>query len=143
MSKPIKFISDRRYRWMSNFYGSPIRYDADLLFRTVEHGFQYFKTLDKKWRQKILESKTPGDAKRLGRRCPMRSDWENVKVDIMTKLVALKFRQHADLAEKLKKTGSRSIQEDSPWDSFWGTGKDGKGKNVMGKILSQVRRKLK
>ena len=142
-SNAIKFISDRRYRWMSNFYGAPFYLDGfGVTFPTVEHAFQFCKTQDREWQDRIRSAKSPGDAKRLGRQCPMRKDWEDVKVGVMTDLVTKKFLQHPDLAKKLLDTGGRSIQEDSPWDSFWGTGKDGKGKNVMGKILSKVRREL-
>lgn len=141
MRRTIKFISDRRYRWMSNFYGSPIVIDGTE-YRTVEHAFQEAKTHDPEWKRIIRESRTPGDAKRMGRRAPMRDDWEDVKVEIMTELVRQKFRQNSDLAQKLLATGSRSIQEDSPWDDFWGTGKTGKGQNHMGKILKAVRREL-
>jgi ribA/ribD-fused uncharacterized protein len=142
-SKVIKFISDRRYRWMSNFYGAPIYLDDfGITFPTVEHAFQFCKTRDREWQDRIREAKSPGDAKRLGRRCPMRKDWEDVKVGVMTELVTKKFLQHPDLAKKLMDTGGRSIQEDSPWDAFWGTGKDGKGENMMGRILKKVRREL-
>jgi ribA/ribD-fused uncharacterized protein len=144
MSKPICFISDRAFRWMSNFYGSPFRFEG-VDYPTVEHAFQCCKTLDKAWRKKILTAKSPGDAKRLGRQCPIRSDWEKMKVNVMLKLVREKFRQNPELAKHLVATGQRSIQEDSPWDSFWGTGKagpGGRGRNEMGNILKKVRREL-
>lgn len=142
--KPVRFISDRRYRWMSNFYGAPITVDG-ATFPTVEHAFQCAKTEDPEWKRQIRECKTPGDAKRAGRKCPMRTDWEEVKVEVMTRLVRLKFHQHPELKKKLLATEQRPIEEDAPWDEFWGTGKrggKGDGQNMMGKILKQVRREL-
>ena len=137
----INFITDPDYRWMSNFYSAPIMWCEGLHFPTVEHGFHYFKTNDVKWQTRILFAKTPGEAKRLGKLCPLREDWEDVKVTVMKELVTKKFEQHPDLTKKLLETGKRLIQEDAFWDSFWGIGRDGKGKNVMGKILSYIRRK--
>lgn len=141
---PICFITDRRYRWLSNFYGSPFELNGTT-YPTVEHAFQCAKTRDAAWKRRILEAASPGDAKRLGRQVPLRSDWETVKVKIMRRLVLTKFQQNPELAQKLLATGRRPIQEDSSWDSFWGTGKSGpggKGRNEMGKILKAVRRKL-
>lgn len=62
------------YAFLSNFYHAPfivkgIRVD------TVEHAFQACKTLDKTEQKKILSAKTPGEAKRLGRKCTLRKDW--------------------------------------------------------------------
>jgi predicted NAD-dependent protein-ADP-ribosyltransferase YbiA (DUF1768 family) len=33
--------------------------------------------------------------------------------------------------------------EDSPFDAFWGTGRDGDGLNWAGRILMEIRRKLR
>jgi len=139
--KPINFISDRKFRWMSNFYGAGFRFDG-LLYPTVEHAFQSLKTEDKEWSQKIRKSSKPGDAKRLGRQCPMRDDWDEIKDDVMYKLVRAKFVQNPELLDQLIVTGGRPIREDSAWDGYWGTGKSGKGRNEMGKILSRVRKEL-
>lgn len=143
--QPIRFITDQRYRWLSNFYGAPITWKDGTVFPTVEHGFHYLKTKDKEWRKRILKCKTPGDAKRAGHQCPMQPGWDNIKVNLMTELVRRKFQQNPDLREKLLATGSRPLEEDAHWDTFWGTGVTGgkgKGKNMMGKILKQVRREL-
>ena len=42
----------------------------------------------------------------------------------------------------LIKTGILVLREKSWWDSYWGTGRDGKGKNRMGYLLSIVRNEL-
>ena len=42
----------------------------------------------------------------------------------------------------LIKTGNILLKEKSWWDSYWGTGRDGKGKNRMGYLLSIVRNEL-
>ena len=39
----------------------------------------------------------------------------------------------------LIKTGDRKLVEHSPRDSYWGDGPDGKGLNMLGKLLMRVR----
>ncbi len=45
-----------------------------------------------------------------------------------------KFKQHSDLREKLLQTGEAILVEQSPTDSFWGCGADGKGLNLLGQM---------
>jgi predicted NAD-dependent protein-ADP-ribosyltransferase YbiA (DUF1768 family) len=46
-----------------------------------------------------------------------------------------KFKQHAELREKLVATGEALLVERSPSDSFWGCGSDGKGLNLLGQMV--------
>jgi ribA/ribD-fused uncharacterized protein len=87
----------------------------------------------------------PWAAMRLERkhRDKRRKDWQEVKVEIMTEIIAAKVAQHDDVRECLLKTGNKEIIENSPWDSFWGIGKEGKGQNTSGKILMRVREELR
>lgn len=79
----------------------------------------------------IRESKTNG--------VKPRPDWDNVKDNVMRKAVWAKFTQHPDLQQLLLDTNDAYIAENSPRDSYWGLGKDGDGKNMLGKILEEVR----
>ncbi|MCW3060810.1 MAG: hypothetical protein JWQ02_2631, partial [Capsulimonas sp.] len=54
-----------------------------------------------------------------------------------------KFETHSELREMLLSTGDEEIVENAPGDYYWGIGKDGSGKNMLGKILEEVRAKLK
>lgn len=129
------------YRFLSNFYPSPIRVGR-MLFATVEHAFQAAKTFDTAEKQQIADANSPGRAKRLGRKVKLRKDWESVKVGIMQELVELKFRTHADLAERLLETGDAELIEGNTWnDTFWGVC-GGHGKNHLGKALMNVRETL-
>ena len=47
-----------------------------------------------------------------------------------------------ELKEMLIKTQNLVLKEKSWWDSYWGTGRNGKGKNRMGYLLSIVRNEL-
>jgi ribA/ribD-fused uncharacterized protein len=74
---------------------------------------------------------------------PLRKDWEQVKDDIMRKAVLRKFETHLEIREILLATGAEEIVENSPIDYYWGCGKDGSGKNMLGQILMEVREILR
>lgn len=40
-------------------------------------------------------------------------------------------------------TGERGLVEDSERDGFWGVGKNGKGRNELGRALEMVRGRLR
>lgn len=122
------------YDFLSNFY---VERDGV----TTEHLFQSFKTLDKEAQDLIMKAPTPGQAKRLGRQVPLRSDWEEVKDDVMLMLVRDKF-EDPELAEKLLATGEAELIEGNTWgDTYWGVCR-GRGLNKLGRILMQVRDEL-
>jgi len=58
---------DGEFAFLSNFYSSPVIYDGKK-WPTVEHAFQAQKTLDEREQELIRTAKTPGKAKRLGRK---------------------------------------------------------------------------
>lgn len=74
---------------------------------------------------------------------PLRTDWEQVKDEIMQQAVLQKFKTHGDICEILLATGDELIVENSPIDYYWGFGKDGSGKNRLGEILMAVREILR
>jgi len=91
----------------------------------------------------VLTKLNPSEAKRLGRRVRLRSDWEQVKYDVMLDVVRAKFNQHPDLAQKLLATGDEELVEGNDWgDTYWGVC-NGRGKNMLGKILMRVRAELR
>jgi N-glycosidase YbiA len=60
----------------------------------------------------------------------------------MRELLHAKAAQNNDVQECLRRTGTKQIIENSPWDSYWGCGPNGNGKNMTGKILMEVRDQL-
>ena len=68
-----------------------------------------------------------------------RSDWEEVKEDIMFKALHAKFIQHEKLKQMLVGTKDRVLVERSPYDSYWGDGGNGTGKNRLGILLMKLR----
>lgn len=73
----------------------------------------------------------------------IRPDWEDVKDSVMLEIVEAKFNQHRDLQALLLGTGEKILREASPGDIYWGIGKKGEGKNMLGITLMIVRDRLK
>lgn len=73
----------------------------------------------------------------------MRDDWEDVKDEVMYNVVYAKFTQHPILTTLLLSTEDVSLQENSPHDSYWGIGKDGTGRNQLGKTLMRIRDEIR
>lgn len=126
----------------SNFYQNPVEYEGKL-YSSVEAAFQAAKTNDPQEKELIRRAGSPGEAKKLGRKVKLRSDWEYVKYQIMNQLVFTKFAVPY-LMDQLCATGNEPIVEENTWhDNYWGSctcSKCGnRGKNMLGKILMQTR----
>ncbi|MEG4347201.1 NADAR family protein [Microcoleus sp. A003_D6] len=128
------------YGSFSNFSRHGFELDGEY-WPTSEHYFQAQKFPETANCDQIREAKTPKDAAKMGRdrSRPLRPDWEQVKDDIMRKAVLRKFETHADIREILLATGDEEIVENAPGDYYWGCGKNGSGKNMLGQILMEVR----
>jgi ribA/ribD-fused uncharacterized protein len=138
----INFYSNNEeYGWLSNFERCPQVVDGKT-YKTNEHYYQSQKTLDAQTSEWVANAPSPFLAMHAGRSLragkEFRSDWEKIKVEIMLKGLRAKFR-HPDLARKLVATGDSALHENSPTDLFWGK----KGKDMLGKLLMQVREELK
>lgn len=139
-----------KFSFLSNFHDSPILFDSDgehsFIAPTVEHYFQASKTPNFEEALNIIGASTPGQAKRLGRRCMLRSDWEETKDVVMKQALILKF-QEPELREKLLQTGDKYLKEGNWWhDNYWGScycSKCGdRGRNKLGQLLMEVRRDI-
>lgn len=142
MSETLPAIDSFRgeYGWLSNFFTTYIDYDG-FTYKNAEAAFQAQKTLDPIVRTSFTRM-SGAEAKRQGRRVDLRPDWDQVKDRIMLEIVAAKFDQNRELAEKLIATGSRDIVEGNDWnDTYWGVCR-GRGQNKLGRILMAVREKL-
>lgn len=112
-------------------------------FMTAEHGYHWrkFKETAPEVAAQMLEAPSPWAAMRLERASKefRRKDWQEVKVDIMRELMRAKLEQNEDVQECLQATETKRIVENSPWDSFWGCGNDGRGQNILGKLWMELR----
>lgn len=132
-----------KYAFLSNFYPSLIFLDGDdLPCSTVEHYFQASKTRDFMEVVDILQAPTPGKAKRLGRKCTLRSDWDKIKDSVMEEALRKKFAK-PELRQLLLDTGDEYLEEGNTWgDQYWGVC-NGIGKNKLGKLLMKLREEFK
>jgi ribA/ribD-fused uncharacterized protein len=139
MAQPIKFYKkEDKYYSFTNFAPIPITIDGKV-WPTSEHYFQACKSLDANEREMVRRAKSPRDALDMGRNVKLRADWENKKDKVMMSILMAKFTQNMDARNELLSTYPHPLIEDSPVDSYWGCGSDGKGKNKLGKMLVIVR----
>ena len=130
----------REYEFLSNFYPAEVVYQG-IKYKNNEAAFQAQKTKDIKDRFQFA-SLNPSEAKKLGRRIELRSDWEQVKTNVMYEICLAKFTQNADLKQKLLDTHDEYLEEGNTWnDRVWGT-VNGVGENRLGKILMRIREEL-
>lgn len=130
-----------QHRFLSNFFYVQIEYEGEI-YPSVENAYQAAKTLDIKMRRRFRNI-SPAYSKKLGQQISLRSDWEDVKITVMTGLIRTKFSWH-NLKNGLLQTGNSELVEGNYWgDRFWGQCPLGNGRNELGKILMQVRQELR
>ena len=126
------------YWFLSSMYPCIIHYNG-YTFNNAEAAFQAQKS--KEYTDKFC-SMNGFDAKHLGRRVPLRPDWNSEKVKIMEEIVRAKF-QDPVMRRKLLETGDIHIQEDNTWnDRFWGVC-NGTGMNHLGIIIMKIRDEIR
>jgi ribA/ribD-fused uncharacterized protein len=134
---------DDPYGCFSNFSPHPITLDGRE-WPTSEHYFQAQKFAGTPHEEEVRAARTAMKAARMGRERerPLRADWEQVKDDLMRTAVRAKFGQHDDLRAILFGTGDAELVEHTGNDGYWGDGGDGSGRNMLGRILMEVRAEL-
>lgn len=129
------------FQFLSNFTPCHVTMYG-VTYPSVEHAYQASKCLNKNDRELFLGI-TAGQAKRLGRKVVSRPDFDQVKVEFMLTLLRRKFSDsNPQLKQALIDTGSIELIEFNNWnDIFWGVC-DGRGTNMLGKLLMQVRNEI-
>lgn len=169
----IGFFYEGKYKELSNYYctkSSCLFKIGDIEFKSSEHAYQYYKFFydgaDKdtlEYSELIRNSQTPNDSKLLGHQTERsgfqarmndniklykdkairRTDFDNIKIDIMRYVIYHKFDQNVECRNILLSTENKNLFEDSQYDAFWGIGKDKDGFNHLGKLLMELRTQLK
>ena len=131
-----------KYAFLSNMYSCPIHYDGET-FPCVETAFQYAKTGDASLFTNDRGYFVGGSAaKKIGRMCKLPENWNMDRLTVMYELLEDKFYHNEKLREALKKTGNIYIAEENTWgDTFWGVC-NGKGENMLGKMLMEIRQNI-
>jgi ribA/ribD-fused uncharacterized protein len=140
----IYFYSTQgEHGYMSNFSRHPIVIDGKV-WPTTEHYFQAQKFAGTEHEGEIRKASGPGEAARMGRdrSRPLRKDWESAKDNIMRVALRAKFTQHEELRVALLSTATEPLVENTTTDLYWGAGSDGTGKNMLGRLLVELRSQL-
>ncbi len=149
------------YFWgsvFSNWAEAHFEHDGEI-FENSEQAFIWEKALcfkDYEIANKILLINDPKLVKALGRKVKNFDDniWLKKRYQVMLDVCYAKFQQNPELKKILLSTGNKIIVEASLYDKIWGVGlhwKDDaildksnwKGENLLGKILMEVRNKIK
>jgi len=144
MSDKIGFWgTEGPYGCFSNFYPCKFTWE-NKQFNCSEQAFMWAKAMyfkDLEIEEKILKETDPKKIKALGRKVKNFNEnmWSEVSYNFMLTINIAKYSQNEELKNKLLNTGVAYIYEDSPFDYLWGVGKDGSGKNLLGKVLMEVR----
>lgn len=121
--------------FLSNFFPAPLVFEG-VRYENSEAAFQAAKCPSHKHEFSKL---SPSAAKRLGRKVELRSDWDDIKYDVMYRICKEKFYQNTDLLAKLIATNDAELIEGNDWnDTIWGVC-NGVGENRLGKILMKIR----
>ena len=137
----IRFYLKRDpYGCFCNFASYPVEIDGRM-WKTTEHYYHSQRFAGTEYEEVIREIKSPFQAKEIAKSgiYPRRSDWFDVKFDIMMKAVTAKFNQHNELRDILVSTGNAILKEHTELDHYWADGGDGSGRSRLGEILMIVR----
>lgn len=94
---------------------------ANVVYATAEHAFAAAKTTDPSARFAVSMAPTPGAAKAVGRRLPLRPDWDSFRLVAMRWIIASKFQPGTEPHSVLMGTGNSLLVEGNRWhDQFWG-----------------------
>lgn len=146
--------------WPSNWFKCHFTVDGREFFNSEQY-FMWVKAItfgDTEIAEEILlKGKNPKVAKSLGRKVKNYDDkvWNEKRYQVMVDANMLKYSQNKDLKELLlnKELEGKHFCEASPLDTVWGLGvgesealddqSNWKGQNLLGKVLDEVREKLK
>ncbi len=135
----------REFYPLDNFSSFKVEFDG-YLYASCEEAYQAlsFKGSSEELYKKIINSHSADEAQRIAyaNRDKQRSDWNDIKVELMEKLLRAKIEQNPYVKKKLLQTKDYMIVEDSPKDNFWGWGQNRDGFNQLGKLWMKLRTEL-
>lgn len=128
---------NNKYKFLSNFSSHGIDVDG-VHYKTVEHYYQTMKTVIRTEREIIMDAATPLQAKRLGRKCTLRKNWDEMKYSTMELGINVKYDQHREIQKQLLNVEGEIIEHNNWGDTYWGKC-NGVGQNCLGKIWMAIR----
>lgn len=131
--RPLKFSNPESIDYTMSMYIHPVEIPGIGTFPNAQLAFQYYRApTNTKYVENLLQGTYSQELLEPNR------DWEENKVEYMYKVLEYKFRQHHQLRINLMNTGLRPLIKIS-YDTFWGDGGNGQGKNIQGKLLNKLR----
>lgn len=143
MIRQINFL-ESRFNYLSPFSAHQIKV-GDEIFSTVEHAYQAARIEPGPERDAIKNATSPLEAWREGQKYKNNLGLAVDNFDkylVMKNLFRLKIDQHPDIREILLESVGSELLKVSDYDSYWGTGSDGKGQNKMGQLWMELRAEL-
>ncbi len=138
--KQVFFYEDEHY-YLSNFSAFALVVGGET-WMTVEHIYQAMKFSDHlRIRGLIKDALSAHVSREIARanKKLVRSDWNQVKLQIMESLIKTKISQHPYVLRRLLETGDAILIENSNENAFWGRGSDWCGQNHLGRIWMKLR----
>ena len=135
-----------QYACFSNYFMCNMVFE-ELPYRCSESCYQSLKYAKQKSRN-IYRTMAPSTAHLRGQKIkPLRPKWDEVKDDLMYKVVFEKFYQNKNIQEILLSTSNEEIINENDYhDNYWGIctcekcrSENIEGQNKLGKILMKVR----
>lgn len=133
-----------QYSWLSNFVDCVVELDGRT-FHSVEAAYQSAKSTSEIWKQTCSDYTIPsGKIKRLAKEVDIVPNWNEIRKDVMKKLLIQKFNRD-EFKTLLLQTHDLEIEEGNNWgDTFWGISlKTGQGSNNLGKMIMEIRDSFK
>jgi len=146
-AKPKIIVGEGENKYLSTFEEYKFK-ENGIDYKSVEHYFQSkkFERTNPEAAQEIRDSGTSQEANVAGRsNKKMRPDWDSIKYEIMYNANYLKFKDNPTLKEKLLNTGDAEIIQQSDQEFYWSQNFQDPptGRNLLGKILKDIRKRLK
>ena len=145
------FFYEQDFYVLSNFSAFSLKWKG-LRFDTSEAVYHWEKFLhpdatpfEVAFLESIRLAPSAHEAFRIGQteRRLRRPDWNEIKVDVMRRILRAKAEQHEYVRRKLLATGDRELVENSWRDNFWGWGPNEDGQNMLGKLWMELRAELR
>lgn len=140
--------NEKPYGALSNLYKREVLFE-DVVYPTSEHAYQAGKPRKEAVRDWILAAPSPALVAMAAHGLywwDIRPGWSKVKFERMRAILLAKFTQHEDLKALLLSTGEARLVESATVDNevnrTWGE-VNGKGKNMLGVLLMEVRDELR
>lgn len=140
--------NEKPYGPLSNLYKCSVAFESRI-FPTSEHAYQAGKARKDTVREWVLSAPSPSLVAMAAHGLytwDIAPNWSKTKFDRMRGVLYAKFTQHPELRKLLLSTGNARLVEvatvDNDVNRLWGE-VNGKGKNMLGVLLMELRDKLR